>query len=130
MPRTRLPGPDLRRLSRRERQIMDILYAQGPSAASQVRAAMSDAPSYSAVRAQLRILEGKGVVSHVEQGPRYIYQPVLPPDQARLQSVLHLVETHFGGSVSAAAAFLADIQSQSPEKGGAGLRDRLEHSAS
>jgi len=70
-------------LSRRERQIMDILYRCGKAAASEVREAMEDAPSYSAVRAMLRVLEDKGHVRHQAEGLRYVYVPVVAREQAK-----------------------------------------------
>jgi len=99
--------PD-RDLSRRERQIMDILYSRGPSSAAHVMDALPDPPSYSAVRAMLRILEEKGVVLHEKQGPRYVYSPVVSQDDARSRAMQHTLSTFFRGSVSEAVAALLD----------------------
>jgi predicted transcriptional regulator len=85
-------------LSRRERQIMDILYRRGRATASEVMAALSGDPSYSTVRTQLRVLESKGHVVHEEDGPRYVYLPVLAHRAARKSALRHLVDTFFEGS--------------------------------
>ena len=93
-------------LSRRERQIMDILYQRGPASAAEVMAALPDPPSNAAVRTLLRILEEKGHVRHVKKGMRYLYLPV-QPRQSAAQSVLRQVLlTFFGGSVERAVAAL------------------------
>ncbi len=96
-------------LSRRERQIMDILYGRGKSTASEIREAMTDAPSYSAVRAMLRILEEKGHVSHEAQGARYVYLPTLARDKAKRFAVKHLVDTFFNESPEQVVAALLDV---------------------
>lgn len=95
-------------LSRRERQIMDILYRTGKATAAEVRDAMPDAPSYSAVRAMLRILEEKGHLRHEQDGPRYVFLPAEPRDQAKRSALRHLVETFFEGSVEQTVAALLD----------------------
>ena len=95
-------------LSRRERQIMDLLFRQTGLTALQIQEGLSDPPSYSAVRALLRVLEDKGHVRHEEQGPRYIYMPVLNRRKASTSAVRHLVETFFRGSVSDTVAALLD----------------------
>ena len=93
-------------LSRRERQIMDILYERGAATAAAVLAALSDPPGNSAVRSLLRILEAKGHVRHVKKGVRYLYLPV-QPRQSAAQSVLRQVlQTFFGGSVEKAVTTL------------------------
>jgi predicted transcriptional regulator len=96
-------------LSRRERQIMEILYQRGKASASEVRQAMEDAPSYSAVRAMLRVLEEKGHVRHQEEGLKYVYSPVVARDKAKRSAVKHLLETFFGGSPEQAVAALLDV---------------------
>ena len=96
-------------LSRRERQIVDILYAQGRATAAEVQAALPDPPSYSAVRAMLRILEDKGHVRHEQDGPRYVYLATLGRDRARRSALQHLVRTFFDGSATQAAAALLDM---------------------
>jgi predicted transcriptional regulator len=100
-----MTAPDT--LSRRERQIMDVLYARGLATAAEVRQALPDAPSYSAVRALLRILEEKGHARHEQQGPRYVYLPQVSRDRARRSAMRKLTATFFEGSaVDAAAAFI------------------------
>ena len=98
-------------LSRRERQILDILYAKSSATAAEVREAMPDPPSYSAVRALLRILETKGHVRHVQDGPRYVYVPVVARDSAKRSALAHLVRTFFDGSTEEAVAALLDGES-------------------
>ena len=98
-------------LSRRERQIMDILYRLGKASAAEVREAMPDAPSYSAVRAMLRVLEEKGVIKHHEEGLKYVFAPVVARDKAKRSAVAHVLETFFGGSAEAAVAALLDVSS-------------------
>jgi predicted transcriptional regulator len=85
-------------LSRRERQIMDILYRRGRASAAEVMGDMSGEPNYSTVRTQLRILEDKGHVRHEEEGLRYVYTPAVPRHAARRSALRHLVETFFDGS--------------------------------
>src|SRR6516225_9362542 len=100
-----------RHLSRRERQIMDILYQRGRASASEVHEALPDAPSYSAVRAKLRVLEEKGHVRHQEESLRYVYLPTLPRDTARRSALRHMLATFFEGSVEQAVAALLDLSS-------------------
>jgi BlaI family penicillinase repressor len=102
------PSPGL---SRRERQIMDILYQQGNASASDVREAMADAPSYSAVRAMLRVLEEKGHVRHQAEGLRYVYVPVVARDKAKRSAVKHLLDTFFHDSPEQVVAALLDVSS-------------------
>jgi len=85
-------------LSRRERQIMDILYRRGRATANDVMADLPGDPSYSTVRTQLRVLEAKGHVRHEEEGLRYVYTPALPRHAARRSALRHLVDTFFDGS--------------------------------
>ena len=99
------------RLSRRERQIMDVLFRLGRATAAEIREGMEDPPSYSAVRAQLRTLEDKGHLRHQEDGPRYVYAPRVRPEQARRSALRHLVDTFFGGSAAQAASALLDHHS-------------------
>ena len=93
-------------LSRRERQIMDILYRQGRATAGEVMEALSGSPTYSTVRTQLRVLEEKGHVRHEEQGLKYVYIPAVPRTAARRSALRHLVETFFDGSAEGAVAAL------------------------
>ena len=99
------------KLSRRERQIMDILYQRGKASAAEVREGMADAPSYSAVRAMLRVLEEKGHVRHQEEGLKYVYAPVVGPEKAKRSAVKHVLETFFNGSLEQAVAELLDVAS-------------------
>ena len=100
--------PIASRLSRRERQIMDVLYQLGEATAAEVQERLPEAPSYSAVRAMLRILEDKGHIAHSEDGPRYVYRPVVARDTAQKSAVSHLLRTFFDGSVEAAMTALLD----------------------
>ena len=85
-------------LTRRERQIMDILYRRGRATAGEVMADLSGDPNYSTVRTQLRVLERKGYVRHEEAGLRYVYIPAVPRHAARKSALRHLVDTFFDGS--------------------------------
>jgi len=85
-------------LSRRERQIMDILYRRGRATASEVMDDLTGHPSYSTVRTQLRVLESKGHVRHEEEGLRYVYMPAVARHAARRSALRHLIETFFDGS--------------------------------
>jgi BlaI family penicillinase repressor len=98
-------------LSRRERQIMDILYQRGKASASDVREAMEAAPGYSAVRAMLRVLEEKGHVKHQAEGLKYVYVPVVARDKAKRSAVKHVMETFFNGSAEQIVAALLDVSS-------------------
>jgi predicted transcriptional regulator len=96
-------------LSRRERQIMEILYRRGKASASEVREAMPDAPSYSAVRAMLRVLEEKGQVKHASEKLKYVYTPTVGREKAKRSAVKHLLDTLFGGSPEQIVASLLDV---------------------
>jgi predicted transcriptional regulator len=98
-------------LSRRERQIMDILFQRGKASTSEVREAMEDAPSYSAVRAMLRVLEEKGHVRHQEEGLRYVYLPTVAKEKAKRAAVKHMLDTFFNGSPEQIVAALLDVSS-------------------
>jgi predicted transcriptional regulator len=93
-------------LSRRERQILDILYERGQATAAEIQAALPDPPGYSAIRALLRVLETKGHVSHVVDGPRYVFVPRVPRGRARRSALTHVVRTFFGGSAGEAVVAL------------------------
>jgi predicted transcriptional regulator len=97
-----------RHFTRREREIMDILYRRGRATAHEIQEGLADPPSYSAVRALLRLLEERGHVRHVEEGPRYVYLPAVTKSDARKSALSHLVKTFFGGSVEQAIAALVD----------------------
>jgi predicted transcriptional regulator len=100
---------DHRDLSRRERQILDILYQRGQATAAEVQAALPEPPSYSAVRALLRILEDKGHVRHEQDGPRYVYLPTVARDNAQRSALKHILHTFFDGSAEQAiSALLGD----------------------
>jgi predicted transcriptional regulator len=98
-----------RNLSRRERQIMDILYQRGRATAQEILDAMPDPPTYSAVRAKLRVLEEKGHVRHQEEALRYVYLPVVARESARKSALRHMVSTFFAGSVQDTVAALLDL---------------------
>jgi predicted transcriptional regulator len=96
-------------LSRRERQIMDIIYRRGRASAADVLEELPDPPSYSAVRALLRILEEKGHLEHEKDGARYLYKPTVPRDEARQSAMKRLVRTFFDGSAERAVAAFLDM---------------------
>jgi BlaI family transcriptional regulator, penicillinase repressor len=96
-------------LSRRERQMMDVLYARGRATAAEILEALPDPPTYSAVRAKLRVLEEKGHIRHEEESLRYVYLPTVPRDTARRSALRRIVSTFFDGSVEQAVAALLDL---------------------
>jgi BlaI family transcriptional regulator, penicillinase repressor len=96
-------------LSRRERQIMEVLYREGHATASEVLERLPDPPGYSAVRALLRILENKGQVRHAADGNRYVYEPRLTRDRAGRPALAGVLETFFDGSAEKAVAALLDL---------------------
>ena len=91
-------------LTRRERQIMDVLYRRGRATAAEVMGELPGEPNYSTVRTQLRVLEDKGHVRHDEEGGRYVYAPAIPRHAARKSALKHLVETFFDGSAEQVVA--------------------------
>jgi predicted transcriptional regulator len=95
-------------LSRRERQIMDVLYRRGRASAAEIHQALADPPSYSAIRAKLRVLEEKGHIKHEEQGLRYVYLPTVAPARARRSALRHMIDTFFNGSAEQLVAALVD----------------------
>lgn len=103
-------------LTRREREIMDILYRRGRATAHEVLEDLADPPSYSAVRALLRLLEERGHVKHTLDGQRYVYAPAVARSDARKSALSHLVKTFFGGSVEDAVAALVDRSKLSREE--------------
>ena len=113
---TKKPKPSA--FSRRERQIMDILYKLERASVGQVLSKLADKPSYSTVRAQLCVLEEKGHVRHEEHGLRYVYVPAVPRDVARRSALRHLVETFFDGSTEKVVAALlgGEVARISPEE--------------
>jgi predicted transcriptional regulator len=102
------PGPS--QLSRRERQIMEILWRDGRATASEVLERLPDPPSYSAVRALLRVLEDKGHLRHQDDGVRYVYLPTVAPGRASRSAMANLVDTFFAGSAEKAVAALLDVK--------------------
>ena len=115
-------------LSRRERQILDLIYKTGKATAADVQAGLPDPPSYSAVRAMLRILEDKGHVRHDLDGLRYVYMPTVARDRAKRSALKHVVNTFFDGS---AAQVMAALFEMSPKELGdddlARLRDLIDN---
>lgn len=95
-------------LSRRERQIMDVVFSLGKATARDVHAGIADAPSYSAVRALLKVLETKGHLTHVEDGPRYLFLPTMSRTKARTLALKQVVDTFWEGNASQAVAALID----------------------
>lgn len=100
----------LHELSRRERQIMELIFARGEATAAEVVEALPDAPSYSAVRALLRILEEKGHLKHREDGKRYVFLPTEPVEKASRSALRQVVQTFFEGSLASAVAALVDAK--------------------
>jgi predicted transcriptional regulator len=113
-----------RDLSRRERQIMDLLFRKGRATAAEVMGGIPDAPSYSAVRALLRILEQKGHVRHEEEGRAYVYMPLARRDAVRQSALSHLLKTFFDNSAEQAVAALLAIKG---EKMSDAELDRMSH---
>ncbi len=99
----------LMNLSRRERQIMDIIYRLGRATAADIRNNLPDPPSYSAVRAMLSVLEKKKHLRHIQDGPRYVYMPTLAPNKAQQSAMKNLLQTFFAGSTAQAVAALLDM---------------------
>lgn len=93
-------------LSRREREVMDVLYRRGRATVAEVMEELPDPPTYSAVRSILRVLEEKGHITHREEGPRYVYVPAVARDRARSAALDHLVDTFFEGSAEGALVAL------------------------
>ena len=100
-------------LTRREREIMDILHRRGRATAHEVMADLAEPPSYSAVRTFLRLLEERGHVRHEQDGPRYVYTPTVARREAQRSAIAHLVDTFFDGSVEDAVATL--VESSKPK---------------
>jgi len=101
-----MPKKDPLNLSRRERQILEILYRLGRASAADVMAQMNDAPTYTTVRGLLRVLEKKGHIRHEEEGVRYLYSPVMAKSSAGTSVLSHVIRTFFNGSPSDAMAAL------------------------
>lgn len=103
-------------LSRREREMMDIIYREGHATANEVMESMAEPPSYSAVRATLRILEQKGHVRHEHDGTRYVYKPTVARDRAKVSALDHLLATFFDGSVTNVVATLLENPKKKPDR--------------
>lgn len=105
-------------LTRRERQIMDILYRRGRATATEVMEDLSGEPNYSTVRTQLRVLEGKGHVKHEEQGLRFVYSPTVARSAVRQSALRHLIDTFYDGSTEKVVAALLGVEGSrlSPEE--------------
>ena len=103
-------------LTRREREIMDVLHRLGKATAHEVLEALADPPSYSAVRTHLRLLEERGHVRHTVNGQKYVYAPLVTRSDARKSALSHLVRTFFAGSVTDAVAALVDRSKLSREE--------------
>jgi predicted transcriptional regulator len=103
-------SPPLSALTRRESQIMEILFRRGQATAAEVLAEMPDAPSYSTARKLLEILEEKGYVRHAQDGPRYVYSPLVAADDARNSALEQMVRTFFQGSIGSAVTALLELQ--------------------
>jgi predicted transcriptional regulator len=101
--KTKSPTPDL---SRRERQVMDILFRRNGATVAEIMADLPDPPTYSAVRSILRILGEKRLINHKEDGPRYVYYPAESPERARDDVLAHVVRTYFGDSPEQAVTAL------------------------
>jgi predicted transcriptional regulator len=113
-------------LSRRERQVMDILFRRGEATVAEVMGDLTDPPTYSAVRSVLRILAHKGLITHREDGPRYVYLPAVNPDRARDEAMRHVVRTFFEGSTEhAVTALLRMSDSKLTPAELARLRERI-----
>jgi predicted transcriptional regulator len=95
-------------LSRRERQIMDVLIARGRASVTEIQAAIPDPPGYSAVRATLRIMEEKGHIRHEQEGASYVYLPRVAPERAKRSALRHMLDTLFNGSPEQVMAALLD----------------------
>lgn len=103
-------------LTRREREIMDVLYRLGKATAQEVLDGLAEPPSYSAVRALLRLLEERGHITHTVDGQRYVYAPAVARSNARKSALAHVVQTFFAGSVEDAVATLVDRSKLSREE--------------
>ena len=101
--------PSFDELSRRERQVLDLVYRRGRATANEVLGDLKDPPSYSSVRSVLRLLEKKGFLHHEEDGPRHVYIPVIRPDRARKSALKHLLRTFFDDSPELVINALLDV---------------------
>lgn len=109
-----MPPVDLAGITKREREILDILFARGRASAAEVLAELRDPPSYSAVRTLLTRLEQKGFVTHTEERRTYVYAPVVAKDEARESALTHLLKTFFNDSTEKAVAALLTRRGKRP----------------
>ncbi|QDT89928.1 BlaI/MecI/CopY family transcriptional regulator [Gimesia algae] len=100
------------RLSRRERQIMDIIYRIGRGTVQEVLVSLDNPPSYSSIRATMRLLEEKGHLKHISDGPRYVYLPTRTRNKARKSALRHMLDTFFNNSIETTVATLLDMKSK------------------
>lgn len=120
------PRPEPADLSRRERQVMDILHRRGEATVAEIMADLPDPPTYSAVRSVLRILGEKGLIRYKEDGPRYVYHPAQETEAARERALAHVVSTYFAGSPEqAVTALLRMSDVDVPDADVARLRDAI-----
>ena len=106
-----MKGESLTNLSRRERQVMDIIYKNGEATVSEVLKLITEPPSYSTVRALMRVLEQKGYLKHREKGPRYVYSPTINLEKAKRSALKHLMQTFFDNSAERVIAAPMGISS-------------------
>lgn len=121
-----MPAPPHQQLTRREREIMDILFGLGEASGEDVRARLTDPPSYSAVRAMLVRLEAKGHIRHREAGLRYVYAPTTSQAAARRTALKQYLHTYFGGSLGGMMTSLLRQESWTDEEL-ASLRRQIDH---
>jgi len=114
-----------RDLGRRERQIMDAIFRLGEASVAEVRKELPDAPSYSAVRTMIRLLESKGLLRHRRDGNRYVYRPTQSKDAASRSALKHLIVTFFSGSAPDAVAAILDESSEKLTDEDLGRLERL-----
>jgi predicted transcriptional regulator len=107
-----MSAPSQFNLGRRERQIMDVVFRLERATGAEVHGALPDAPSYSAVRGMLRLLEEKGYLRHEQDGPRYVYLPTAEPEEVSQSALQHLLQTFFGNSRESAVAALLELPDQ------------------
>ena len=106
-----MSGPSLSAFSRRERQIMEIVYCRGRATAADIHRELADRPSYSTVRTLLRVLEEKGYLAHETEGPRYVYAPCISAEKAKRSALDQLLRTFFNNSAASAMVALLDMSS-------------------
>lgn len=110
------PSPSIHDLSRRERQVLDAVYAKGRATAAEVHATIKDPPSNSSVRTVLRLLEKKGLLRHEVDGPRHVYSPAIRRETARRTALKHLLRTFFDDSPQDVVTALLDVSKRKLSK--------------